>query len=76
MSAKKMGSVFLFALLGVLLIPEAALAQRRAAQAAAPARSSAAPLDLQVPSGPRNYPVGSLFIQNLDAIWTATGDIL
>ena len=77
MSAKTMGTVLLFALLGVgLLIPEGAFAQRQIAPGRRPARSSAAPLDLQAPPGPRNYPVGTLFIQNLDAVWTATGDIL
>lgn len=77
MSANKVGILLLFVFLGVgFLIPEAALAQRRGDRGTLPARSSSAPLDPQVPPGPRNYPVGSLFIQNLDAIWTAAGDIL
>ena len=32
--------------------------------------------DLQLPRGAGTYPTGDLFIQNLDAVWTATGRIL
>jgi len=33
-------------------------------------------LDLQLPADSRLYPTGDLLIRNLDAVWTAAGDIL
>lgn len=41
-----------------------------------PKLSLAQGLDLQLPADARLYPAGDLFIQNLDAVWTAAGEIL
>ena len=32
--------------------------------------------DVQLPEGAGSYPKGSIFIQDLDSIWTATGEVL
>jgi len=41
-----------------------------------PAPAVAQGLDLQLPPDARPYPTGDLFIQDLDAVWTAAGRIL
>jgi imidazolonepropionase-like amidohydrolase len=41
-----------------------------------PASAAGQGLDLQLPADEKLYPTGDLFIQNLDAVWTAAGEIL
>jgi hypothetical protein len=41
-----------------------------------PASVAGQGLDLQLPADEKLYPTGDLFIQNLDAVWTAAGEIL
>ncbi|MGW8266964.1 MAG: hypothetical protein ACWGSQ_11380, partial [Longimicrobiales bacterium] len=41
-----------------------------------PASALAQPLELQLPADSKLYPTGDLFIQDLDAVWTAAGCVL
>lgn len=59
-------------LLGVL--PASILGQRRGQQRQAGPRGPR--WDVQLPAGAGTYPTGDLLISNLDAVWTATGQVL
>ncbi len=62
-------------LLGTLPLSGHAQGARRG-RPDAPAAARAPGRDLQLPADSKLFPTGDLFLQNLDAIWTATGRVL